>query len=57
MDAYVPIFQKAGGSMVMLAKGNRSRQVTDACKKYGGFYLVPVEKQSNLINIRQIRAF
>jgi len=39
MDAYVPIFQKAGGSMVMLAKGNRSRQVTDACKKYGGFYL------------------
>lgn len=39
MDAYVPIFQNAGGSMVMLAKGNRSKQVSDACKKYGGFYL------------------
>ena len=39
MDAYVDEFQAAGGSMVMLAKGNRSQQVTDACKKYGGFYL------------------
>ncbi len=39
MDPYVPIFQARGGSMVMLAKGNRSQQVTDACKKYGGFYL------------------
>ncbi|MFH2218284.1 MAG: fumarate hydratase [Pseudomonadota bacterium] len=39
MDPYVPIFQKNGGSMVMLAKGNRSGQVTDACKKYGGFYI------------------
>ena len=39
MDSYVPIFQARGGSMVMLAKGNRSQQVTDACKKYGGFYL------------------
>ena len=39
MDAYVASFQRAGGSLVMLAKGNRSRQVTDACKKYGGFYL------------------
>ena len=39
MDPYVPVFQKRGGSMVMLAKGNRSRQVTDACKEYGGFYL------------------
>ena len=39
MDSYVPIFQAEGGSMVMLAKGNRSRQVTEACKKYGGFYL------------------
>jgi fumarate hydratase, class I len=39
MDSYVPIFQKAGGSMVMLAKGNRSQQVTDACKSFGGFYL------------------
>jgi fumarate hydratase class I len=39
MDAYVEEFQAAGGSMVMLAKGNRSQQVTDACKNHGGFYL------------------
>ncbi len=39
MDSYVEKFQAAGGSLVMLAKGNRSRQVTEACKKYGGFYL------------------
>lgn len=39
MDPYVPIFQERGGSMIMLAKGNRSKGVTDACKKYGGFYL------------------
>ncbi|WP_419655849.1 FumAB: fumarate hydratase class I (fumarase) [Desulfosarcina variabilis str. Montpellier] len=39
MDSYVPIFQAQGASMVMLAKGNRSQAVTDACKKYGGFYL------------------
>ena len=39
MDAYVEEFQAAGGSMVMLAKGNRSRRVTDACKSHGGFYL------------------
>jgi fumarate hydratase class I len=39
MDAYVDEFQAAGGSMVMLAKGNRSRRVTDACRAHGGFYL------------------
>uniref|UniRef100_A0A7S0LM97 fumarate hydratase n=1 Tax=Coccolithus braarudii TaxID=221442 RepID=A0A7S0LM97_9EUKA len=39
MDAYVDEFQAAGGSMVMLAKGNRSKAVTNACKKHGGFYL------------------
>ncbi|MFP4667715.1 MAG: fumarate hydratase [Desulfobacterales bacterium] len=39
MDPYVPIFQKHGGSFVTLAKGNRSAQVKDACRKYGGFYL------------------
>ena len=39
MDVYVDEFQAAGGSMVMLAKGNRSKQVADACAKYGGFYL------------------
>jgi fumarate hydratase class I len=39
MDSYVDQFQAAGGSMVMLAKGNRSKQVTDACQRFGGFYL------------------
>src|SRR6185312_4169415 len=39
MDAYVDLFQESGGSMVMLAKGNRSAAVTAACKKHGGFYL------------------
>ncbi|MCW8916600.1 MAG: fumarate hydratase [Magnetovibrio sp.] len=39
MDSYVDLFQENGGSMVMLAKGNRSQAVTDACKKHGGFYL------------------
>ncbi len=39
MDAYVDAFQAAGGSMVMLAKGNRSKQVSDACGRHGGFYL------------------
>jgi fumarate hydratase, class I len=39
MDSYVARFQEAGGSFVMLAKGNRSQQVTDACQRYGGFYL------------------
>ena len=39
MDSYVDQFQAAGGSMVMLAKGNRSRQVRDACARHGGFYL------------------
>jgi len=39
MDVYVDFFQKLGGSMIMLAKGNRTQAVTDSCKKYGGFYL------------------
>jgi fumarate hydratase class I len=39
MDSYVDQFQSLGGSMIMLAKGNRSKAVTDACKKHGGFYL------------------
>ncbi len=39
MDSYVDLLQSHGASMVMIAKGNRSQQVTDACKKYGGFYL------------------
>ena len=39
MDPYVDLFQSHGASMIMIAKGNRSQQVTDACRKYGGFYL------------------
>lgn len=39
MDSYVDLFQSHGGSLVMIAKGNRSKQVTEACKKHGGFYL------------------
>ena len=39
MDPYVDLFQSHGGSMIMVAKGNRSQAVTDACKKHGGFYL------------------
>ena len=39
MDPYVDLFQSKGGSMVMVAKGNRSQEVTDACRKHGGFYL------------------
>jgi len=39
MDSYVDLFQANGGSMVMLAKGNRSKAVVDACKKHKGFYL------------------
>jgi len=39
MDSYVDQFQAAGGSLIMLAKGNRSQAVSSACKKYGGFYL------------------
>ena len=39
MDPYVDLFQSHGGSMIMIAKGNRTQQVTDACKKFGGFYL------------------
>lgn len=39
MDSYVDLFQENGGSMIMIAKGNRDQNVTDACKKHGGFYL------------------
>jgi fumarate hydratase, class I len=42
MDSYIEQFQAAGGSMISLAKGNRSAQVRDACKKYGGFYLASI---------------
>ena len=43
MDLYVDLFQENGGSLVMLAKRNRSKQVTDACHKHGGFYLGSID--------------
>jgi len=58
MDPYVDLFQSQGGSMVMLAKGNRGQIVTDACKKHGGFYLgsiggpAAVLAQQNITNIK-----
>jgi fumarate hydratase class I len=55
MDSYVPQFQAAGGSFVMLAKGNRSKQVTDACKQYGGFYLGSIGGPAALLATDSIR--
>ncbi len=57
MDSYVDLFQQNGGSFVMLAKGNRSKAVTDACKKYGGFYLGSIGGPAALLaqdNIRKV---
>ena len=57
MDSYVDLFQSMGGSMVMLAKGNRSGQVTTACKKHGGFYLGSIGGTAAILakeNIRKV---
>jgi fumarate hydratase class I len=57
MDSYVEIFQSQGGSMVMIAKGNRSAEVTEACKKHGGFYLGSAGGPAALLakeNIRKV---
>ncbi len=57
MDPYVELFQSRGGSLVMIAKGNRSRQVTDACRKHGGFYLGSIGGPAALLareNIRRV---
>jgi len=57
MDSYVDLFQSNGGSMVMIAKGNRSQQVTDACKKHGGFYLGSIGGPAALLaeeNIKKV---
>jgi fumarate hydratase, class I len=57
MDSYVDLFQAAGGSMVMLAKGNRSQQVVDACKKHRGFYLGSIGGPAAILaknNIRKV---
>ncbi|MDR2469772.1 MAG: fumarate hydratase [Tannerella sp.] len=55
MDSYVDLFQSHGGSMVMIAKGNRSRQVTDACRKYGGFYLGSIGGPAAILALESIR--
>lgn len=57
MDAYVEEFQAAGGSMIMIAKGNRSQAVSDACGKYGGFYLGSIGGPAAILaqdNIRKV---
>jgi fumarate hydratase class I len=57
MDSYVDLFQTHGGSMVMIAKGNRSAQVTEACRKHGGFYLGSIGGPAALLaeeNIRKV---
>jgi fumarate hydratase class I len=57
MDSYVKDFQKAGGSMIMIAKGNRSKAVTESCKQYGGFYLGSTGGPAALLaqdNIRKV---
>jgi len=57
MDGYVDLFQSNGGSMVMIAKGNRGRQVTEACQKHGGFYLGSIGGPAAILakeNIRKV---
>ena len=57
MDSYVDLFQSHGGSLVMIAKGNRSKAVTDACKKHGGFYLGSIGGPAALLaqeNIKKV---
>jgi fumarate hydratase, class I len=55
MDSYVELFQSRGGSLVMIAKGNRSKQVTDACAKHGGFYLGSIGGPAALLAHESIR--
>jgi len=55
MDSYVDLFQSRGGSFVMIAKGNRSKQVTDACQKHGGFYLGSIGGPAALLASESIR--
>lgn len=55
MDSYVDLFQKNGGSMIMLAKGNRSKAVTDACREHGGFYLGSIGGPAAILAKESIR--
>jgi fumarate hydratase class I len=56
MDLYVDQFQSLGGSLVMLAKGNRSRQVVEACKKHGGFYLGSIGGPAAILAAENIKS-
>ena len=56
MDSYVDLFQSLGGSMIMVAKGNRSRQVIDACKKHGGFYLGSIGGPAAILAAENIKS-
>ena len=55
MDSYVDLFQSAGGSMVMIAKGNRGKQVTESCHKHGGFYLGSIGGPAAILAKENIR--
>lgn len=55
MDSYVDLLQENGGSMIMIAKGNRSQQVTDACAKHGGFYLGSIGGPAALLGAENIK--
>jgi fumarate hydratase class I len=60
MDSFVDQFQAQGGSLIMMAKGNRSKRVTEACKKHGGFYLgsiggpAAILAQSNIKKVEMV---
>ncbi len=56
MDPYVDLFQSHGGSMVMIGKGNRTQQVTDACKKHGGFYLGTIGGPAAVLSFDSIKS-
>ena len=56
MDPYVELFQSLGGSLIMLAKGNRSRKVIEACKKYGGFYLGSIGGPAAILAAENIKS-
>jgi fumarate hydratase class I len=56
MDSYVDLFQSLDGSLIMLAKGNRSRQVIDACKKHGGFYLGSIGGPAAILAAENIKS-
>ena len=56
MDSYVDLFMEHGGSFVTLAKGNRSRQVSEACRKHGGFYLGSIGGPAAILAVESIKS-